>query len=884
MRHLIVIVVLSIFSASSGLAQVPTPAAVWGFEPGTDYRLGDYEMVHRYFRALANASDRVVLDTIGYSSLNKPLLLAVISSKENINNRERYREISRRLALTTGLNEVEAETLAREGKAIVWVDGGLHATEVAHGQFTPVFAHWLATDESEEARRIRDDVIVLLMPNMNPDGLDIVVDWYRQNVGTPYETSRVPELYHHYIGHDNNRDWYMFTQAETKAVANQLYHVWFPQIVYNHHQSGPFPGRIWVPPFENPVNPNLDPLVVTSINQIGETMKRRFAREGKRGVSSGIVYDMWWNGSMRGAPDFHNMLGFLTETALYRYATPYCYDETEIPDTFGARSGNLPAKRPTTLYPDPWLGGCWHLKDPIEYMMTATRAVTDLASRYREDYLWNIYHIGRRQIARGEHAEGGPFAYVIDTGKQHDTGVAVALLQTFRQGGIEIRMASQEFTAGGQNYPAGTFVIPPQAFRPFVIDLMEPKEYPDRRQYPGGPPEPPYDMTGYELSLQMGVRADRVMEPFEMPGPPVETVPIASGGLVGGGEWGLLLAPNQNVGVVAINRSMAAGADISRSATDFVHNGRTWAAGTWLIRGLDVNTARTIGEDLGVRFHGITSEPTTAFTELERPKVALYEGYMSNMPAGWTRWMFEQYEFAFESVDDDDIQFEQYEFAFESVDDDDIQSGKLADFDVLILSDQNAESIAEGHAPGSMPPEYTGGLGQTGVAAIQSFVRQGGVLAAFDNAIDFAIDQFALPVENATAGLSQSDFFIPGSLLRIDVDPSDPVTYGMPEKAIAFFVRSQVIRLRDGAANRGDVDVFARYAEDDFLASGWAHGAGTVLAGQIAGARVAVGSGEVVLFAFEPQFRGQPHNTFKLLFNVLFHAAAQQRTRPSADW
>ena len=268
-------------------AQVPAPADIFGFRPGDDYKLADYSQIQEYFHALAAASDRVVLEQIGESSLGKPMLLALISSEENIRNRDQYKSISRRLALTTDLSAGEARRLAGEGKAIVWVDGGLHATEVAHGQFTPEFAHWLATSESEEARRFRDETIVLLMPNMNPDGLDIVVNWYKSVLGTPFETANVPELYHHYIGHDNNRDWFMFTQSETKAVANQLYHEWFPQIVYNHHQSGPFPGRIWVPPFENPVNPNLDPLVVTSINQIGESMKKRFDEEEKPGVSSG---------------------------------------------------------------------------------------------------------------------------------------------------------------------------------------------------------------------------------------------------------------------------------------------------------------------------------------------------------------------------------------------------------------------------------------------------------------------------------------------------------------------------------------------------------------------------------------------------------------------
>ncbi len=305
---------------------------------------------------------------------------------------------------------------------------------MAHAQHTPELAWWLVTSEEDEAKRMREQAILLLMPNMNPDGLDIVRDWYNKNLGTPFETTATPMLYHHYIGHDNNRDWYMFTQVESKAVARQLYHEWFPQIVYNHHQSSPFPGRIWGPPMKNPVNPNLDPLIVSTINQIGEAMRKRFDEEEKPGYNSNIQFDMWWNGSMRGAPDFHNMAGFLTETALYRYATPKCYTAEEVPDTFGERHGNMPAKTPSTNYTNPWLGGCWPLRQPVEYMLTASRATLDLAAKLKEDFLFNIWRMGTRQIARGEKAQGGPYAYVIDLAAQHDPTRTVELLRTFRHG------------------------------------------------------------------------------------------------------------------------------------------------------------------------------------------------------------------------------------------------------------------------------------------------------------------------------------------------------------------------------------------------------------------------------------------------------------------
>jgi len=839
-------------------AEVPAPADVIGFAPGTDYKLARYEAIAGYFRALDEASDRVAVEPIGESTLGKPLLLALISSEDNLKNRDRYREISRRLALAKDLDENQARALAREGKAIVWIDGGLHATEVAHGQMTPELAYWVATDEGEEAQRIRENTIVLVMVNMNPDGLDIVADWYGKNLGTPFETTRPPTLYHPYIGHDNNRDWYMFTQSETRAVARQLYHVWFPQIVYNHHQSGPFPARIWVPPFENPVNPNLDPEIVTSLNFIGEAMKNRFNQEEKPGVVSGVVYDLWWNGSMRGAPDFHNMLGFLSETALYRYATPGCYDEKSIPDNFDDRAGGIPAKTPSTNYTNPWLGGCWHIRDAMDYMLTASRAVMDIGAKLKEDYLFGIYRMGRRQIARGERAEGGPFAYVIDPEAQHDVGTAVELLRILRVGGIEIRRAEQPFEAGGRRYAEGSYLIPPQAFRPFVVDLMEPKPYPDRRQYPGGPPEPPYDMTGYELRLQMGVTVDGIREPFAIPTVEVDEIPTPPGGVSGKGDWGFAVTHAENRSAVAVNRLLALGTQVYWSSAPFEADGKTWLAGTILVRSQSREKVAEIGEDLGLTFQALAAAPDVVQNPLKAPRIGLYQGFVANMPEGWTRWIFDRYEFTYESLSNRDI-----------------QSGKLDAFDVIVLPSQEASSIRNGHLAGTMPAEYVGGIGVDGTAALKHFVENGGWLVAVDEAVDFAIEQFGLPVRNVAAGKRPSELFIPGSLIRISIDETDPLAFGMPSEGISFFVDSQVLEIVPPASEgeqraERHTDTYVNYAQDDFLASGWAQGAKRYLAGKPAGLRAPLGRGQVVLLAFEPTFRGQPHGTFKLLFNPLF--------------
>jgi hypothetical protein len=843
-------------------SEVPTPEEVIGFAPGTDLMLADYGQITAYFQALADASDRVLLEQVGESSRGKPMYMALISTPENLASRARYQEISRRLALAKDLTGEEARQLANEGKAIVWIDIGLHATEVAHGQHGPVLAHWLATSEDDEARRIRENVILLLMVNMNPDGLDIVVDWYRQVLGTPFETAPVPELYHHYIGHDNNRDWYMFTQVEHQAVALQLYHEWFPQLVYNHHQRGPFPGRIWMPPVEDPINPNVDPLVVASLNLIGDAMKRRFALEEKPGASSGIVYDGWWSGYMSEAAEFHNMIGFITETHLYEYATPHCYEEDDIPETFGARADHLPAKRPSPMYPDPWLGGCWHMSDAMDYMFTADKAVLDAAARYRDDWLHNIYVMGARQIEKMRGAKDGGFAYVVDLSAQEDAGRAVEMLKALRWGGIEMQRAERSFKVGDRSYPAGTYVMGPQAFRPFLVDLMDVKAYPEILQYPGGPPDPPYDMTGYEFPQVMGVQVDRIDEPFDvrgqLVGPPAE-IALPTGRVEGSRDAAFIFSHVPNLSAKATNLLLAQGATLAWAREEFKAGGETWPAGSIVASGVE----RAVVEEV-MRGTGIEARadrlPDVAMTQVRAPKVGLYRSWRANMPEGWTRWLLERYAFDFENLYDADI-----------------RSGDLSAYDVIILPDQSAQRLLHGHLAGTMPEEYTGGLGLEGALALKQFVERGGWVVAVDQAVDFAIDLFGLPVRNTVRDTDRESFFVPGSLVRFELDTADPLAYGMSEEAVAFFVNSQVLEIIP-AAEEGEQKIerdlvpYGTFAEEDYLVSGWVLGGSRYLAGETGALRAPLGHGQVVLLSFEPHFRAQSHNTFKLLFNPL-HAA-----------
>jgi hypothetical protein len=753
--------------------QVPHPSDVFGFTPGDDYKMADYTQVTEYFQRLAEASDRVEMVEIGRSALGKPMFLTFISTAENIRQLDRWRSISEQLARAR-IDDDQARRLAAEGKAIVWVDGGMHATERAHGQMTPLLAHRVATEETPEMQFIRENTIFLLMPNMNPDGLDIVSNWYRRNLGTPFETTGPPELYHHYVGHDNNRDWYMILQSETQAVARQLYSVWYPQIVYNQHQSSPAWTRIFVPPFADPVNPNIPSDVISGVSLVGQAMVNRFSQEDKDGVISRLTFSMWWNGGMRTAPYFHNQIGILTETG-QTSPTPTFWDPEQLPEFVGGRrGGGVPTARPTMYYPDPWEGGWLHFRDAIDYMITGSMAVLDIGAKRRQEWLYNIYRMGRDAIEAGE--AGGPFAYVIPT-EQWDTGEGRELVNVLRRGGVEVHRATGDFTADGQRFSRGAYVVPAaQAFRPYVVDLMERQNYPDRRAYEGGPPIPPYDLAGWTLPIQMGVNVVRVEQPFQAPLEQIELVEADAGTVSGDADFGFVLSHQENLSTLAVNRLLKAGDRVHWAGAQMQAGGTVFDPGAIVIenrRGTQ-DRVEALAQELGLDFSGLAGQPDVQLHRLSTPRVGLYKSWVSNMDEGWTRWLLEQYEFPLDTLHDADI-----------------ERADLSRYDVIIMPDQSPERIMKGHEPGTMPSEYVGGLGVEGIAALKQYVEAGGTVVALDQASDLAIEQFGLPVRNAVAGVESSEFFIPGSLVGLEVDTSHPLAYGMQQDGAAFFVRSR---------------------------------------------------------------------------------------------
>jgi len=885
--------------AGAQRAVVPAPRDVLGFEPGTDYTLADFRQLREYMRRLDAASERVQVYTAGRSTEGNEMLVAVISSEANLARLDRYRDIARRLALVRGLDDESARELAGEGKAIVWIDNGLHASEVATAQHALVLAHRVATDDSPAMREIRDNVILVLLPCINPDGMNMVVDWYRRNLRTPYQDSPMPWLYQKYVGHDNNRDSYMATQAETEVVNRLLYEEWLPEVMYNQHQ-GTWPPRIFVPPFPDPVNPNIDPQVMRGVDLVGGAMQDRFEREGKDGVISRYQFSVWYNGSVRTTTYFHNIIGILTETG-HASATPHEYRAADFPETL---SNGVPTLAPSVTYPHPWKGGTLRLRDAMDYMLTGSLAVLEVAAKYRERLLYGIYQVGARQIDRGLHE--APIAYVIPQA-QHDRSSSARFIETLMKGGVEVHVARAPFTADGTSFQAGTYVVlMAQPFRAYAKDLFEAQRYPDLRTHPGGPPIPPYDIAGWTLAYQMGVESSAISTPFETSSlARIASSPTPAGMLAGDAQrarWGVAIDPRDNDAFRAVNRLLAAGLRVERAAAPLTVGATTLPPGAWIVeararrtevlrhgqadaRGAGLpppreasadrrsqgeggqscstaTTAEALVSCLGLRAQRLGGRPRVRTIPVRAARVGLYRSFVANIDEGWTRWLLERYEFPYVPLTNRDV-----------------REGNLrAKVDVVILPDQTPRQILDGHQPGQRPstpgpwspppPEYQGGIGDEGAAALATFVRQGGTLVALDEAADLVLARFGGPFAGITdivEGRPRTEFYCPGSVLRIVSDPAAPGAFGMAAEAGADFINSRAF-----ATTEPTVRSLAVYAPASrLLMSGWLLG-GPVIAGQHAAIEVPFGAGRVVLIAFRSQFRAQPHGTFKLLFNALY--------------
>ncbi len=840
---LLLVALLPLLPLQAQEPEIPSPSEFLGIEIGADSVLADWSQIGRYLAELAERSSRVRLDTIGRSTLGRPLLLVTLSAPEHLARLDELKRAQALLADPRRLTPALEDSLIRHTPAVVFINNNIHSTEIGSSQFSMLLAHRLAT--ADRYRTLLENLVVLMTPSANPDGLDTVVAWYRRYKGTPFEGGPLPWLYHPYVGHDNNRDWFMLTQEETKAITRVLYHRWFPEVVWDVHQMGNRGARLFVPPFSDPVNPNLDPMVVQGINLVGAAMAAAVHDAGKTGTAHQTRFDLWWHGGFRTVPARHNMIGILSEAASARLASPIYQDTADL-------------RQPTAgvNYPAPWEGGWWRLGDIIEYELLAADGLLQLVGSQRQAFVKRFVTLGRRAVARG--AAGHPFAYLIPPG-QADRWRTALVANTLRAAGIEMFRAAASFQADGQPYPAGTLVIPmAQPFRAHVKDLFEIQRYPDRRVYPDGPPIPPYDVAGWTLPLQTGVTAVRIDHPFTYRGEPVSEVLVAPGRVRGRGAQ-RVLANRANLESRTIAEALRLGARAWVTTSPLTAGGATLAAGSVVLDApqqagqldsLVAAHAREFGFDAwaaeGLRPGGRTMD--------RLPRIGLYKPWTASMDEGWTRWVFEQHGIPYRTITDSMI-----------------RAGELqASLDVLVLPDLRDSSIVSGHSPSRVPSEFAGGIGEEGVAHVEEFVRGGGVLVTLDASSDFAMSRLNLPVRN---GLAQSRdtpwgsrFYAPGSIFGVALEPGTPLTSGMGDSVAAYFANSLVFDAEPPAR------VLGRYASEPFR-SGYALNVER-LAGKAALVEVPVGRGRVILFGFRPQHRGQTHGTFKLLFNAVLLSAA----------
>ncbi|MCC6367961.1 MAG: peptidase M14 [Bryobacterales bacterium] len=779
-------------------AASPTPESHFGHAIGVDRVLLDWDKVVSYFRALERTSGRIRVEEIGRTVEGRPLIAAFISSEQTVRELGRYRQIQAGLADARRTNEPAAEKLIAQGKAVVMITCSIHATEVASTHSAVEFAYRILTDDKTKFRQILDNVILILVPSLNPDGVDIVTRWYRKTLGTPYEGTGPPELYQHYVGHDNNRDWYIFSQPETRAVVSRLHNVWHPQIVYDVHQQGTTASRMFVPPWMDPIDPNVDAALMQEGNMIGMGMAADLTAAGKKGVAVNAMYDFWT--PARHYQAYHGGMRILSESASARLASPIYVR----PDQIARRALGYDPRERSWNYLEPWLGGEWRLRDIIDDQLIAFESCLWQAAMRREDLLRNFYRILQRASKRQV-----PYSFVVPKG-QLDPGAAKKMLETLAFGMVEVEQASADFEADGKRYAAGSYVMRmQQPYSAFAKTLLERQHYPDLRLYPGGPPKTPYDVTAQTLPLLMGVAVDTVKDQFEARTVPARAFPFAQEGKV---PEGALAASN---------------VDSWKQVT------AAWKAG------------RPVARDGAGNFY-VNRAAGAEWKAMKKPRIGLYRSYIPVMDEGWTRWVLDAFGFPYTSVENKAVR----------------AGGLRKRFDVIVFPDQRARDMESGYAPGSMPEEYTGGLGEEGAAALKEFAREGGTLVFLNDACEWAVDRLGIRVRSTVEGVSSRDFYSPGSLLNVTLDETHPLAKGMPKEIAIWSEGSPAWEVSEG------VKVVARYPASGVLASGWLLGQ-RYLAGRAALVEEAVGSGKVILFGMRPQYRAQSYQSFKMFFNAL---------------
>lgn len=834
----ILCVVLSFFFLNlAALAEVPRPEDVLGFKVGTDRKVADMHQIVDYFFKLDKASTRIVVKEVGKTTLGNPFIVAFITSEENHRNLEKFCQYQQRLADPRKTSDTEAENIISEGKVIVMINCSIHASEIGASQMSMQLAYDLAAKNDPKTREILDNVILLLTPMHNPDGTQMVVDWYKKNLGTKYEGGRMPWLYHKYVGHDNNRDWYMFTQVESQLTID-VHNRWHPQVIVDMHQMGNRGARLFVPPYVDPYEPNIDPILQQQVAMMGTFIASEMTAEGKSGVMHSRGYDAWT--PARAYHHYHGGIRILTEAASVELATPITVE-------FGDLSQET--KEPSVKMPLPWKGGKWQLKDIVDYDYSAARAALTNAARLRENWLRNFYRIHKKAVS----GEKIPKAFIIPL-EQRDLPSTVKMLRVLNMGGVEIHRAEESFLADGHQYPAGSYIVyMAQPYGGYAKALLERQVYPEIREYPGAPLKTPYDVVAHTLPLLMGVEVVQVEKPFGVKSGLLSKIDKPKGSVdAQENAFGYVWGHKTNDDIVALNRLLKKGYRVFWSAEELKTDSEVYSPGTMIVQegeGLSQDL-QSLSEDLFVTFKGLKAKPEIKAYALKPFRLGIYKSWSASLDEGWTRWVLEQFEFPYESIFDKDI----------------IKGNLDQSFDVILIPDINERTILKGNPEGTVPSEYSGGIGEVGVKNIRAFIENGGTLITLNSAAAFPINQLHLAIEDSLQNLDRKSFYVPGSILKVITDSKHPIAYGYGRDAAVFFRRSPAFTVNEGSS-------VVRYPAKTLL-SGWLNGE-EYLFSKSAIIDVPYEKGKIILIGFPVQYRGQSHGTFRFLFNSIFYGAAK---------
>lgn len=857
---------LLVGEAAEREATVPTPEAFFGFSMGAEGELADWHRIVEYFRRVDAASPRVVVEELGKTTDGLPYIVSVISAPETIANLPAHQRAQRRLVDPRTTSPEEAARLARDGKVVVLVTTTVHSNEIGNSQMVNRLLYTLATSREPDILRILDRVILVLVPCQNPDGQQMMVDWFRQHKDTSFEDAPLPDLYHRYAGHDTNRDSFMLALVESRYLNTLMYRDWLPEVVLDKHQMGSTRARIFVPPYKNPPNPNVDPLVWSQVNILGQAMAAKLHEANKSGVIWDDTYSGFWQGAISNNPWWHNMVALLTETASAGLARTIEQLETQ---STGPRTSYSSATRPILPapvdvqprmnYPRPWTGGTWRPADVVEYEYLSTIGLLEAAANNRESLKRNFYTMHRRSIEL--FAAGSPFAYVIPQ-TQRDPAATARLLALVQAGGAEIHRATGSFTADGQPYDTGTHVVLlSQPFGRWVKDLLEPQIYPDIRwPDPSAPPDRPYDVTAWTLGYMMGVETIKIDRPFQAPLARVGTIdePLAPGRVIGEGAAFVLDHGDSN-SLIATSRLLTLGARVRWAKSSTSLGGRTWPPGAILVTDVAPAAMRALARDLGVAVTATNDrlDPATEWLDIVRPRVAIFDPWGGAMDSGWTRWVLDHFEIPYTHLRPPAV----------------LETDIFRSFDVIVIPSMPTWQIVRGYTNG-MPSPFRGGISDLGVRRLRDFASSGGTIITLGDASEFATEWLGVPLDNRLNRFNDNEFFAPGSLLRVQVDPSHPVAFGMPSEATAMFVQNGGFVARGG--NGATLTSIASYPDRGLLQSGWLIGEPR-LQGTEAVVEAQVGRGRIIVEGFRVQHRAQTWGTFKLLINAVYYGASPGR-------